>query len=129
MDRLAKVIFGIAIGVVLVSFLYSWTPVGRWLGNVQAYRIAEIDDRTSYKTRKEVEDTARAMISSYNSDKLVYERYKDAAEGSDKQSWGEAALIRANSTASTYNNYILKNSFVWEKNIPKDILQELEYLS
>ena len=29
--------------------------------------------------------------------------------------------MRANKTANTYNEYILKNSFVFEGNIPTDI--------
>lgn len=36
--------------------------------------------------------------------------------------------MRANKTASTYNNYILKNSFVWDGNIPSDINYSLEYI-
>lgn len=31
-------------------------------------------------------------------------------------------------TAAAYNEYILKNSYVWEDNIPKDIRQSLEML-
>lgn len=30
------------------------------------------------------------------------------------------------STAANYNNYILKNSYVWSGNIPEDILSELK---
>lgn len=67
------------------------------------------------------------MIASYESDKLMYEQYKDS-DNQEKQSWAEQAKIRANKTASTYNNYILKNSFLWGDNIPKDILEELQYL-
>lgn len=29
--------------------------------------------------------------------------------------------MRANRTANSYNEYILKNSYVWEDNIPSDI--------
>lgn len=36
--------------------------------------------------------------------------------------------MRANKTASSYNNYILKNNFVWDNNVPKDVLQELAHL-
>lgn len=36
--------------------------------------------------------------------------------------------MRANKTASSYNNYILKNSFVWNGNVPADIKMELPYL-
>lgn len=67
------------------------------------------------------------MISSYNTDKLTYEQYKDSESG-EKQSWAEQAKMRANKTASTYNNYILKNSYVWKNNIPSDIFAKLEYL-
>lgn len=47
------------------------------------------------------------MISSYNSDKLIYEQYKDS-DDEEKQNWAEQAKMRANKTANTYNNYILK---------------------
>ena len=67
------------------------------------------------------------MISSYESDKLTYEQYKDS-ESEEKQSWAEQAKMRANKTASTYNYYVLKNSYVWSGNIPADILEELEYI-
>jgi hypothetical protein len=68
------------------------------------------------------------MISSYESDRLTYEQYKDS-DNSEKQSWAEQAKMRANKTASEYNNYILKNSYVWKGNIPKDIRSKLEYLT
>lgn len=34
----------------------------------------------------------------------------------------------ANKTANTYNEYILKNSFVWQNNVPDDIYQKLEII-
>ena len=36
--------------------------------------------------------------------------------------------MRANKTASTYNNYLLENSFIWEDNIPEDIKYQLEVI-
>ena len=51
------------------------------------------------------------------------ERYNE-----EKQSWAEQAKMRANRTASTYNNYILENSYVWSGNVPNDIDSELDYL-
>ena len=38
------------------------------------------------------------------------------------------AKIRANNTANTYNNYILKNSYVWKDNVPSDIKTKLDYI-
>ena len=89
--------------------------------------MQKVDDVTNYETIKEVEDTCRAMISSYESDKLTYEQYKDS-DNEEKQSWAEQAKMRANKTATTYNNYILKNSFVWKDNVPSDIYMKLEII-
>ena len=91
------------------------------------YEVQKADDSTRYETRKNVEDTCRSMISSYTSDKLTWEQYKDS-DNNEKQSWAEQAKMRANKTASSYNEYILKNSFVWDENIPKDIREKLEYI-
>ena len=33
--------------------------------------------------------------------------------------------MRANKTAVEYNNYILKNSYVWKNNVPADICMNL----
>ncbi len=116
----------LTIVIAVATALYN-TPAGRVAINTYFYNVQKADDQTNYKTKKEVEDTCRAMISSYESDKLTYEQYKDS-ESKEKQSWAEQAKMRANKTASTYNNYILENSFVWEGNIPSDIINKLEYI-
>ena len=67
------------------------------------------------------------MIASYESDKLIYMQYKDS-DNDEKQSWAEQAKMRANKTAVEYNNYILKNSYVWRNNIPNDIYMNLEII-
>lgn len=36
--------------------------------------------------------------------------------------------MRANKTAVSYNNYILKNSFIWSDNVPEDIREELDII-
>lgn len=95
-----------------------------WLGNQVDYVDQKIDDATNYETRKTVEDSCRAMIASYEADKLTYEQYKDS-ESNEQRSWADQAKMRANRTAANYNNYILKNSYVWSGNIPEDILAEL----
>lgn len=91
------------------------------------YRIQKADDATNYQILKKVEDTCRAMISSYEADRLTWEQYK-ASDDKEKQSWGEQAKMRANKTAASYNNYYLENSFVWSDAVPSDIKQELPYL-
>lgn len=42
--------------------------------------------------------------------------------------WAAQAKMRANKTASSYNNYILQNNFVWKDNIPKDIRTTLDII-
>lgn len=46
----------------------------------------------------------------------------------EKQGWAEQAKMRANKTASSYNNYILKNNYVWKDGVPNDIYMELSYI-
>lgn len=123
-EKLIKAIIVIAIAIIL---LWAFTPRYRGTVNEYMYSIRKVDDATSYKKRKAVEDSCRAMIVSYTSDKLIYEQYK-GSENEEKQSWGEQARIRANKTAATYNEYVLKNSFVWDGNIPADIKTELPYI-
>ena len=121
-------ILGIIVcAILLISIDVSCTPSGRAMFNKWNYEVQKADDATNYKTLKKVEDTCRAMISSYESDKLTYEQYKDS-DNEEKQSWAEQAKMRANKTAATYNNYITENSFVWRSNIPSDIYMKIEYL-
>lgn len=107
-------------------FLFA-TPMGKSIVNQYDYSMEKVDEKT-YENQKEVEDACRALIASYNTDKLTYEQYKDSSN-SEERSWANNAKIRANQTASTYNNYILKNSFVWKDNVPDDICDKLEYIN
>lgn len=122
-----KKIVIIVVLVLTVLLSAAFTPWGRGVWNRWFHKVQTVDDRTDYKTLKKVEDTCRSMIASYESDKAVFEQYKDS-ESPDKQEWADQAMMRANKTAATYNEYILKNSYVWEDNIPKDIRQSLEML-
>ena len=111
----------------VLIFFFVANPLGvmswnSWFGLVQ-----KADDATNYDTLKQVEDTCRSMIASYEADRLTYEQYKNS-EDDEQQSWAEQAKTRANRTASTYNNYILENSYVWSGNVPNDIDSELDYL-
>lgn len=112
---------------IALPIYFGATPSGRATWNNWFHEVQKADDDTNYKTRKKVEDSCRAMISSYESDKLTYEQYKDSND-KEKRGWAEQARMRANKTASSYNNYILKNSYVWENNVPIDIHTRLQYL-
>lgn len=127
-----RILSAIGIIVLIIAFVglpifFGATPVGKAMWNNWFYQVQKADDATNYETIKEVEDTCRAMISSYESDKLVYEQYKDS-DNEEKQSWAEQAKMRANKTATTYNNYILKNNFVWKGNVPNDIYMNLQVI-
>ena len=95
-----------------------------WRDNKVDYIDQKIDDATRYETRKTVEDSCRAMVASYEADKLTWEQYKDS-DNDEESSWANQAKMRANRTASNYNNYVLKNSYVWDGNVPADIRAEL----
>lgn len=115
----------IVLGTLLVVLIvYFMTPAGRETWNNYKHKIAKVDERTDYDTLKQVEDTCRAMVSTYKSDKVTYETYKDS-EDKDMRNVALQAKIRANSTAISYNEYILKNSYVWKNNVPADIYMEL----
>lgn len=106
---------------------FTCTPAGVATWNNWWHGVQKADDKTNYETIKKVEDTCRAMITSYESDKLTYEQYKDS-DNEEKQSWAEQAKMRANKTAMEYNNYILKNTYVWKDNIPSDIRMKLDII-
>ena len=122
-----KVIAFLSILLICFGIMFTISPVRIAIANKLGFVQQKVDDATSYKTIKEVEDTCRAMIASYEADRLVWEQYRDDTN-SEKLSWAEQAKMRANKTASSYNNYILKNSFVWSGNVPGDIQTELELL-
>lgn len=120
------------IGVIIVTIIIIGVGIfggwfNTWFTNKVDYVDQKIEDATSYETRKQVEDSCRAMVSSYEADKLTYEQYKDS-EVKEEVSWANQAKMRANRTAANYNNYILKNSYVWDGNVPDDIMMELEVI-
>ena len=119
---------GIMFAVILFAGLifFGLTPTGRTIWNQYKFTMHKTDEIT-YEQKKEVEDTCRAMISSWNFDVLTYKQYKDA-DTAEKQGWAEQAKMRANRTAASYNEYILKNSFVWAENIPVDIYAAIGYI-
>lgn len=128
MSKAAVVVLSVlCILAIALPVYFGATPSGKAVWNNWFHAVQKADDNTSYETRKKVEDTCRSMLSSYNSDKLTYEQYKDS-DSEEKQSWADQAKMRANKTASTYNNYILENSYIWLGNIPKDICKTLEYI-
>lgn len=111
---------------VAIIILFVFNPFGIALKNSWDGLLRRVDDATNYEKLRQVEDTCRAMIASYEADRLAYEQYADG-EG-EELSWAAQARMRANRTASTYNNYILENSYVWSGNVPEDIDTELEYI-
>lgn len=120
MSKVGNIIVTI-ISVILIGAIifFGFTPGGRSVWNSYTHSLEKADEN-QYETKKQVEDTARSMIASYKSDVATYEQYKDS-NNEEKQSWAEQAKMRANRTANSYNEYILKNSYVWEDNIPSDI--------
>lgn len=117
----------IPILVLMVVLFLNVTPAGVEFRNEWIFGIKKVDEQTNYNALKKVEDTARAMQSSYTADKLTYDQYK-VSDNEEKKSWAEQAKMRANKTAASYNRYILENTFLWKDGVPSDISNELAYL-
>ena len=129
-EKIAIILLLVAAVVFLVihcSIAYETIPAFRETINGIRADVQKADGRSRYETMKRVEDTCRSMIASYRSDQLYYEQYKDS-ESTKEREWAMQAKTRANKTAMSYNEYVLKNSFVWEGNIPEDISSELAIL-
>lgn len=64
---------GIAIVSILIIVMIAvpLTPGGRAFLNNWGFTLNKVDEATSYQIIKKVEDTARAMISSYEADRLT----------------------------------------------------------
>ena len=118
------IMFVAIIGLILY---FVATPSGRMKCNNYEHSLKKADDATLYETKKKVENTCRSMIASYTTDKNIYILYINS-ESEEERTWAKEAMIRANRTAATYNEYILKNNYVFENNIPNDIYRELQYL-
>lgn len=128
MSETTKIIIAVACTIIILATLFfTFVPSGRAVLNSYQHTMHKVNDATLYQTRKKVEDSCRAMISSYTSDVLTYDQYKDSAD-TEKQGWAEQAKMRANKTAASYNEYVLKNSYVWEGNVPSDIRKKLDYI-
>lgn len=114
----------VLIMLVLISAVSCnpFTPINGLFNKID-YELEKQNDSQRYERRKQVEDTARAMVASYESDKQTYLSMKEVNKEVSLQ-----AKIRANSTAISYNEYILKNSFLWADNIPADIRNKLEII-
>ena len=117
----------ITVIVLVLVLFFACTPSGKATWNTWWHGVQVADDNTNYETLKTVEDTCRSYIASYTSDKLIYEQNKDSADEGMRM-YAENAKIRANKTASVYNNYILKNEYVWRGNVPNDIARTLPYI-
>ena len=126
-NKIAMVFSAIVISILLIAIGYNFAPGIRETVNKNQTEVQMVDDQTRYETLKKVEDTCRAMISSYESDVLTWNQYKDS-ESESERTWAAQAKMRANKTASSYNNYILQNNFVWKDNIPEDIRTTLDII-
>lgn len=121
MKKMAGIVLGGIIAIIFIILLsYS---IGIFDEKIN-YSYQKKVDNISYKRLKKIEDTARAMIASYAADKATYEAYK----GIDTE-LATQAKIRANRTATSYNEYMLKNSFQWKNNIPVDIYIRLDLIN
>jgi len=116
----------------IVCLFLGWislTPGGIEFYNTYLKSLKKADLNSNFESAKKAEDTARAMMASYNMDKANYESLKTISNPApiDLEEI-KNYKIRLNQTAATYNEFMLKNSFVWKDNIPSDIKQKLDFV-
>lgn len=116
-----RVIILIFCGLLLTA-CNPFKGINGWFNRVD-YELEKQNDEQRYDRLKRVEDTARSMIVSYESDKQTYLTYLNENKEISLQ-----AKIRANNTAIQYNEFILKNNYLWKDNIPEDIRNRLEII-
>ena len=80
MRKALSIVGAVVVAALICVFLIFLGWGDTWLGNQVDYVDQKIDDATNYETRKTVEDSCRAMIASYEADKLTYEQYKDSGK-------------------------------------------------
>ena len=80
------------------------------------------------ETKTEVEKNCRTWIADYETQTLMYEQYRESSNA-DQQVLASAAKQKANEIADKYNDYFLRNKYVWDKNIPSDIWLSMDTLS
>lgn len=129
MNRYGNTFIYVAFAIIVIARLaYNYTVTGRAVWNNQMHAVQKADDATRYETRKQVEDTCRAMQASYAADVVQFQMYSES-EDAERRSWAEQARMRANRTVATYNEYVLKNTFVWQGNVPADIAGALGFIT
>ena len=114
----ALVIAGIVF-MLSVLFIFAIPPVSSAFCDKFIPTVEAQDNIT-----KEVTEACESMIDSYNSDKLLYEKFKNA-NSPEKFQWAQDAKNRANATAEFYNEYFTKYSYVWDNNVPVNICETL----
>ena len=70
MRKVLSIVGAVVVAALICVFLIFLGWGDTWLGNQVEYVDQKIDDATNYETRKTVEDSCRAMIASYEADKL-----------------------------------------------------------
>ena len=75
MNRKGRMI--LAVAAVALTLTALLTPAGRRTWNQWLFQLQKADDATSYQTKKQVEDTCRAMLASYQADRLIYQEYRE----------------------------------------------------
>lgn len=125
MNKTWTIVFSVVVTIWVLAFVFfTFVPAGREMWNNYTHSLEKADE-VDYETRKKVEDTARAMIANYNADVATYNAFNDS-EIEPEREYATQAKLRAIRTATSYNDYILKNNYVWEDNIPSDIDYSLE---
>ena len=116
MKIVGKIIIGI---IVLLVAIFLMSSFGLFNEKVN-YIYQKASDNVNYERLKKVEDTARAMIATYKSDKLTYETYKNTDAELAAQ-----AKIRANKDISIKEMHTIDVIGKFPEATPSKVSKEL----
>ena len=115
---------GVIAFVLLLVVIFDWAaPITRAINNWR-HEIQVAHDETDYDTLRSVENTARATIATWEADRMRWFQYHDS-ENERERNWASGARMRANTGASTFNNFMRANNYVWAAGIPDDLPERL----
>ena len=126
MDERSIVFGGIALGLLIIVLALIFAPP--WIRARNEYRatLQRIHAETCPDMLRAQERQARNMIASWEADRDQWLMFRDS-DNQEERNWANGALMRANRTASSFNNFMLEHS--WIHGIPDDIAESLPMLS
>ena len=114
-------VFVLVVVFILVVIIGVVVYFGLIPSGIEKWNGFRYKDTITAEMKKEVENTCLSMIASWETDAQTYKENK----GIDETVANEARMS-ANKTAESYNDYILKNGYVFGETLPEGVYAVIE---